>query len=116
MAVVASRSVLVGALLRATLPSNRMACLGFLRGLSRDELECLAEFHGACIIEKQNTRSPYRLLADFFDPATSERWQNADDRAHKTFIVLTWLDQANHPAPLPLPSPSESSIHQIPSH
>jgi hypothetical protein len=68
--------------------------LDFLRGLSRDELECLAEFQGACVLEQEySARShPYRLMADFFDPV-SERWHNADDRAHKMFIVLAFLDR-----------------------
>jgi hypothetical protein len=44
--------------------------------------------------------NPYRLLPVFFDPGTSERWQNADDRAHKTFVVLEWLELLKEPAPL----------------
>jgi hypothetical protein len=96
LAVVASRSSLVGALLRAAVPANRPAVLDFLRGLSRDELECLAEFQGACILETQEfvAFNPYRLLAEFFDPSMSERWHNADDRAHKTFIILAWLEHS----------------------
>ena len=90
MAVVASRSSLVGALLRAAAPAHRHPVFEFLRGLSRDELECLAEFQGACILEGEH--HPYRLMADFFDPAASDRWNGADDRAHKTFVVWAWLD------------------------
>lgn len=94
MAAVASRSSLVGALLRNATPVNRQKVLDFLRGLSRDELECLAEFQGACVLEAESTVAchPYRLMADFFDPFGSERWNNPDDRAHKTFIVLEYLD------------------------
>ena len=88
MAVVASRSALVGALLRTAVPSNRHSLVDFLRGLSRDELECLAEFQGACILESDRAANPYKLLADFFDPGMCLRWQNAEDRAHKTFVVL----------------------------
>jgi hypothetical protein len=96
LAVVASRSSLVGALLRAAVPANRHVVLEFLRGLSRDELGCLAEFQGACALEAQEfvPCNPYRLLPEFFDPFTSERWRNADDRAHKTFIVLAWLEHS----------------------
>jgi hypothetical protein len=36
---------------------------------------------------------PYRLMADFFDPSVSERWRHPDDRAHKMFIVLAYLDR-----------------------
>jgi hypothetical protein len=109
LAAVASRSSLVGALLRDALPANRHIVLDFLQGLSRDELECLVEFHGACILEAGYTENynSYRLISDFFDPAVSDRWRNPDDRAHKMFIVLAWLDQVErspsipfHPKPL----------------
>jgi hypothetical protein len=42
--------------------------------------------------------NPYRLLPDFFDSSASERWQNTDDCAHKTFVVLEWLDHRKGPA------------------
>jgi hypothetical protein len=32
-------------------------------------------------------------MADFFDPVISERWRHPDDRAHKVFIVLGYLDR-----------------------
>ena len=41
-------------------------------------------------------------MGEFFDPRVSERWQNPADRAHKTFVVLAWLDQLDCPAPLQL--------------
>jgi hypothetical protein len=99
LAVVASRSFLVGALLRTAAPAYRHTVVDFLRGLSRDELECLAEFQGACALEAQDSCSfnPYTLLADFFNPAVCERWNNADDRAHKTFVVLAWLEHSSQP-------------------
>ena len=97
MAVVASRSSMIGALLRIVVPVNRHLVLDFLRGLSRDELECLAEFEGACALEgvahtgeESEACNQYRVLPAFFDPAW-ERWKNPDDCAHKTFIVLAWL-------------------------
>ena len=94
MAAVASRSSLVGALLRNALPANKLVVEDFLQGLSRDELECIAEFQGACILEAEfsETGNSYRLMSDFFDPAGSDRWGNPDDRAHKMFVVLAWLD------------------------
>ncbi len=97
MAVVASRSSLVGALLRTAAPSQRHYVVDFLRGLSRDELECLAEFEGACVLEAQDLCSfnPYNLLADFFELSPEDRRQNADDRAHKTFVVLAWLERCS---------------------
>jgi hypothetical protein len=95
LAAVASRSSLVGALLRTAIPVKRHLVVDFLQGLSRDELECLAEFQGACVLEEEFSVAcnPYRLMADFFDPSFCERWRNPDDRAHKMFIVLAYLDQ-----------------------
>jgi hypothetical protein len=104
LAAVASRSSLVDALLRAARPVRRHLVLDFLDGLSRDELECLAEFQGACLLESEYSLlfSAYRLMADFFDPAAFDRWQNPADRAHKTFVVLAWLDKLDCSTPLRL--------------
>lgn len=97
LAVVASRSSLIGALVRTAPALHLNPVLDFLTGLSCGELECLAEFAGACTLEAVN---PYRMLPEFFDPAVSERWLDSEDRAHKTFIVLSWLEVQNvgHPA------------------
>jgi hypothetical protein len=94
LAEIASRYSLVGALLRKAVPAKRHSVFTFLRGLSRDELECLAEFQGACILESDYPGyNAYRLMADYFDPNYSARWGNSsDDRAHKTFVVLAYLD------------------------
>jgi hypothetical protein len=93
LAVVASRSSLMGALIRTANPSNLHSVLDFLTGLSCGELECLAEFQGACLLEMGDKPvNPYRMLAEFFDPAVSERWRNCEDRAHKTFVVISWLE------------------------
>jgi len=103
LAVVASRSSLVGALLRNTIPVNQLAVSDFLQGLSLDELECLAEFQGACVIEAEysETCNSYRLMSDFFDPEICARWRQPDARAHKTFIVLAWLDHLGSSIPAP---------------
>jgi hypothetical protein len=78
--------------------------LDFLDGLSKDELECLADFQGACVLEAAYSPlfNAYRVMAEFFDPRVSERGQNPADRAHKTFVVLAWLDTLDRPAPLRL--------------
>ncbi len=100
LAVVASRSSLMGALIRTANPSNLHSVLDFLTGLSCGELECLAEFQGACLLEMGDKPvNPYRLLADFFDPAVSDRWRNCEDRAHKTFVVISWLEVQRVPRP-----------------
>ncbi len=106
LAVVASRSSLTGALIRTANPSNLHLVLDFLTGLSCGELECLAEFQGACLLEMSEDSpehakpaNPYRMLAEFFDPAVSERWRNCEDRAHKTFVVLSWLEVQKTPQP-----------------
>jgi hypothetical protein len=89
--------------IRVAHTSRRRSVSEFLEGLSQDELQCLAEFQGACLIETEyRAFHTYRLMAEFFDPAMSARWHNATDRAHKTFVVLAWLDTLDCPAPLPL--------------
>ena len=104
MAAVASRSSLVDALVGAAHSTRRRLVLDFLDGLSQDELQCLAEFQGACLLEYEYGVgfNAYRLMADFFDPSVSLRWQNSTDRAHKTFVVLAWLDKLDCPSPLRL--------------
>ena len=98
LAAVASRSSLMGALIRTANPSKLHLVLDFLTGLSCSELECLAEFQGACLLEMGTApANPYRMLAEFFDPAVSERWRNCEDRAHKTFVVLSWLEVQQTP-------------------
>jgi hypothetical protein len=93
LAAVASRSLLVGALLSTADPANRDSLESFIQGLSRDELECIAEFQGACIIDSEFSGfSEYRLLAEFFDANLYDQGRNASERAHKTFVVLAWLD------------------------
>lgn len=94
LAAVDSRTSMVGALLQSAIPSSRQFVLEFLQGLSRDELECLAEFQGSCVLEEEFSVAcqPYRLMAEFFDPSVSERWRHPDDRAHKMFVVLAFLD------------------------
>ena len=100
MAAVASRSSLLVALLRNSAPANRESLFQFLQGLSRDELQCIAEFQGSCILESSlATVSPYRVIEDFFDPQISDRWCNAGERAHKIFVVISWLDQLNLSSP-----------------
>src|SRR6202000_919655 len=79
LAAVASRSSLMGALIRTSNPSNLHSILDFLTGLSCGELECLAEFQGACLLEMGSAPvNPYRMLAEFFDPQVSERWRNCE--------------------------------------
>jgi len=98
LAAVASRSSLVGALLRISHPQNRPGALNFLRGLSRDELECLAEFHGAWTLEAEASghSNPYRVMEEFFSASCRQRWQSPEIRAHRWFVVLAWLDQLQY--------------------
>jgi hypothetical protein len=103
---------MVGALLHSAVPSNRRFVLEFLQGLSRDELECLADFEGSCVLEEEFSVAcqPYRLMGEFFDPSVSERWRNPDDRAHKMFVVLAFLDILHGDASLHLESPSFHNV------
>jgi hypothetical protein len=101
LAVVASRSALTGALLRTVTAVNTLLLTDFLDGLSRDELECLAEFEGACMLEamaRQSAPNRYRVMPEFFDSHT-ERWSNPSERAHKTFVVLAWMEYLQQTRP-----------------
>jgi hypothetical protein len=40
-------------------------------------------------------------MAEFFDPS-SDRWRNADDRAHKMFVILAFLDFQTASLSLPI--------------
>lgn len=96
LAVVACRSYLVGALLRYAVPTHRHTLFIFLRGLSQSELECLADFQGAVIIESQlRPVSAYRLMEEFFHTSSASVWKSSDERAHKSFLVLTYLDHSH---------------------
>ena len=107
MAVIASRSFLVGALLRHAVSSHRHSVFLFLRGLSQGELECLADFQGALILEAESDAlNPYRLMEEFFHPEQTGSWQTSSDRTDKAFIVLTYLDHF-HYSTLPLNHPAE---------
>jgi hypothetical protein len=111
LAVEASRSSLIGALLRTAAPVNRHSVIDFLRGLSRDELQCIADFQGACIIEMEYAgEHSYRLMADFFDPRMCDRWSNPCERAHKTFVILAWLDLLDGSVSLPFSQRSRAGI------
>lgn len=55
--------------------------------------------------------SPYRLLPDFFDPSVSERWINADDRAHKTFVVMAWLERTRRTMRVSIGPARQNSLH-----
>jgi len=42
----------------------------------------------------------YRLLEEFFEPSVSDRWLNPEDRAHKTFLLLAWLEYSGQSSPV----------------
>lgn len=55
--------------------------------------------------------NPYRLMACFFDPVISEKWLNADDRAHKTFVVMAWLERTRRTMRVTMTPARQSSLH-----
>lgn len=54
-------------------------------------------------------QSPYRLLPFFFDSGASDRWRDPDDRAHKTFVVLAWLEYIES-RPVPIHSTARAGV------
>ena len=80
------RSTLEAALVACAETPWRPGARRFLRGLSFDELEYIAEFLGACILE---SCGPARV-AGCFDCRLSE------DHALKQIVLLEFLHRAGH--------------------
>jgi hypothetical protein len=49
-------------------------------------------------------------MADFFDPRMCDRWSNPCERAHKTFVILAWLDLLDGSISLPFSQRSRAGI------
>jgi hypothetical protein len=94
----ALRNALVAALSSCADGSLRREARRFLAGLSSDELEFIAEFLGACILdaacilECRQSRAELAVRIAEFQHArvTSVRLQ-PEDREHKTILLLEYL-------------------------
>ena len=93
------RSVLINALIGCTDRSRRSRSRRFLQGLSRDELQFIAEYLGCCILESpaccQCSRSELaRQVTEFeacrYHDQACDAQQEADS-GHKMILLLEFL-------------------------
>jgi hypothetical protein len=86
------RKALVAALVSCIDSPNRSLARRFLRGLSRDELEYIAEFLGACILESPGRRCCSRTqMAEIIAEFQQGRPGNSPDQEHKMILLLEFL-------------------------
>jgi hypothetical protein len=88
------RSVLVAALASCTEGPLKPKTRRFLSGLSRDELQFIAEFLGASILESDELSAGSRLeLAGRIVEFQQARgtFSPSDDQDHKTIVLLEFL-------------------------
>jgi hypothetical protein len=95
------RSALVTALAAAADSSQRNHARKFLQGLSGDELQYIADFLGACILEASgNCLCSRSHLADRITEFQQARGicpltaQSASDQDHKMILVLEYLGRS----------------------
>jgi hypothetical protein len=92
------RRTLVAALSSCVDGSLRREARRFLVGLSSDELEFIAEFLGACILELESSercrRSRAELaerIAEFQQARVTRVRLQPEDQEHKTILLLEYL-------------------------
>ena len=89
------RNSLVTALVSCADTPLKAKARRFLQGLSSDELQFIAEFMGACILEspERRVRLAEQLAAFQWVRARSTRGGMAD-RAHKMIVLLEYLNRS----------------------
>ena len=88
------RNVLVTALLARSDSSLKPKARRFLQGLSADELQFIAEYLGACILE---STGPCRGCSA--QPMAEFRYcPNSPDQEHKLILLLEYLRRSELPA------------------
>ena len=88
LTMVAQRQDLVAALVACTDAAFRGRARRFASGLSADELQFIAEYLGACILDGRWACPPAALAARLPDA----------DRDHKIILLLEYLCQTGHRA------------------
>lgn len=88
-------NALVAALVSCTDAPSRSPARRFLRGLSRDELEYIAEFLGACILEssarRRSTRAQMAERIAEFQQGRLGYAACSPDQEHKMVLLLEFL-------------------------
>jgi hypothetical protein len=107
------RTALVAALVSCADVSLRSRARRFLTGLSADELEYIAEFLGACILERARRSAcsraelAYRIAE--FGQARAASSKFSPDQEHKMILLLEFLSRSSA-LPYALPVRAESRI------
>ena len=101
------RNTLVAALVSCADTPLRPEARRFLRGLSADELQFIAEYYGACILEEPHAGCPCDRAQLALRIAAFQRARGAATRAadqdHKMILLLEYLCRAAVTPPLPTP-------------
>ena len=89
------RTALISAIAAYSEERSRTAARRFLQGLSRDELQYIAEFLGACVLESgEPVECTHDELADgilHFEHLRRARAADFADRRHKMTLLLEYL-------------------------
>jgi len=89
------RTALISAISACAGPRFRKKARRFLQGLSRDELQYIAEFLGACVLESSGRRAGRRRqLAEgvaHFAQLRRAPLGCDEDQAHKMILLLEYL-------------------------
>ena len=91
------RDTLVAALVDCADRPRKLRARRFLSGLSADELQFIAEFFGACILESSDRCGQSRAelaawIAEFpYTRAGCRSFLRSADREHKTILLLEYL-------------------------
>jgi hypothetical protein len=88
------RRALVNALAQCADGNCRFRTRRFLAGLSRDELQFLADFQGASILESESRRCS--LPARLGDRLVDLQRSAVEDQAHKILLLREFLKLSGH--------------------
>lgn len=93
------RNTLVTALVSCADAPQRTNTRRFLRGLSSDELQFIAEFLGACILEAPGVfgRELERHIASFQRTHLRGEGAHLADQEHKMILLLEYLERTGTP-------------------
>jgi hypothetical protein len=87
------RETLVSALVSCANNSLKSRSQRFLAGLSKDEMQFIAEFLGCCILEsaRRSVCSRAQLAEAVFDFQRARRGGCSEDQEHKMIVLLEYL-------------------------
>jgi len=94
------KTVLVKSLCAIAPDPQKRKARQFLLGLSTDELQYIAEFHGSCILEsEQPSRWTRTQLSHGIQRFDQSQKHSVSDRQHKMILLLEFLNRCQVAAP-----------------